>query len=172
MNQSLLLSVLASLSDGIHHLRYATVGNQDKAIAKDLEKALKELNTAHTKLSHLCDDKQDHINPIHYQGKGVECIQITRCFGFAQGNAIKYAWRAGQKDSFKQDMQKCLWYINECKTNPSEPSTQSETAKALFLEQVYHKEVEHYLHHHAILKAIIEGDWDRAEKLISVAFYY
>lgn len=63
MNQTLLLSVLASLSDGIHHLRYATVGNQDKAIAKDLEKALEELNTVHTKLSQLCDEnpKQEDV---------------------------------------------------------------------------------------------------------------
>lgn len=70
MNQSLLLSVLAGLSDGIHHLRYAIVGNQDKAIAKDLEKALKELNTAHTKLSHLCDDKKTTSTPFTTKVKG------------------------------------------------------------------------------------------------------
>lgn len=63
MNQPLLLSVLASLSDSIHHMRYAIISNQDEAIAKDLDKAIEELIRAHVKLSRLCDEnpKQEDV---------------------------------------------------------------------------------------------------------------
>lgn len=55
------------------------------------------------------------INPAHYrQGSGVECIDIVRYLPFAQGNAIKYVWRAGHKDDIKEDLQKALWYVNDC----------------------------------------------------------
>lgn len=55
------------------------------------------------------------INPAHYrQGSGVECIDVVRHLPFAQGNAMKYVWRAGHKDDIKEDLQKALWYINDC----------------------------------------------------------
>lgn len=55
------------------------------------------------------------INPAHYrQGSGVECIDVVRHLPFAQGNAMKYVWRAGHKDDIKQDLDKALWYVNDC----------------------------------------------------------
>lgn len=55
----------------------------------------------------------DAINPSHYKTKsGVQCIDITDAYTFCIGNAIKYAWRAGQKDKMLQDLEKCLWYID------------------------------------------------------------
>lgn len=55
------------------------------------------------------------INPAHYrQGSGVECIDVVRHFPFAQGNAMKYVWRAGYKDDVEQDLKKALWYVNDC----------------------------------------------------------
>lgn len=55
------------------------------------------------------------INPAHYrQGSGVECIDVVRHLPFAQGNAMKYVWRAGYKDDIKQDLEKALWYVNDC----------------------------------------------------------
>lgn len=68
----------------------------------------------------------DAVNhPKHYMSdpSGVECIQITRHRNFNVGNAIKYLWRAGLKDTgivvpgatTKQveDLRKAVWYIND-----------------------------------------------------------
>ena len=55
------------------------------------------------------------INPAYYrQGSGVECIDVVRHLPFAQGNAMKYVWRAGHKNDIKQDLDKALWYVNDC----------------------------------------------------------
>lgn len=57
----------------------------------------------------------DPINhPTHYTSKdGIECIQVTEQFNFNRGNAIKYVWRAGEKDKAKEieDLKKAIWYI-------------------------------------------------------------
>lgn len=57
--------------------------------------------------------KVDH--PPHYTAhpSGVECIQITRHMNFNLGNAIKYIWRAGEKDDPLIDLEKAKWYIND-----------------------------------------------------------
>jgi len=54
----------------------------------------------------------DH--PQHYQGKGLEVINIIEAFdlNFSLGNAIKYILRADSKGNKKQDLEKALWYIN------------------------------------------------------------
>ena len=53
-------------------------------------------------------------NPKHYTShpSGVECIQITECYSFNVGNAIKYTWRAGLKtDDAIEDLEKARWYL-------------------------------------------------------------
>lgn len=60
-------------------------------------------------------------HPSHYTSdpSGVECIQITRHRNFNVGNAIKYLWRAGLKESAGrdplekqiEDLEKARWYI-------------------------------------------------------------
>ena len=54
-------------------------------------------------------------NPSHYTShpSGVECIQIVEHMPFCVGNAIKYLWRWGLKESEKpeQDLKKAIWYI-------------------------------------------------------------
>jgi hypothetical protein len=60
----------------------------------------------------------DPVNqPKHYTSdpSGVECIQITRHRNFNIGNAFKYLWRAGLKDSGAtvQDLQKAIFYIQD-----------------------------------------------------------
>lgn len=61
------------------------------------------------------DDNVNH--PSHYttHPSGIECIDITRHHDFAIGNAIKYLWRAGLKDSDNevQDLKKAIWYIQD-----------------------------------------------------------
>jgi hypothetical protein len=61
----------------------------------------------------------DNVNhPSHYTSdkSGVECIEITRHRNFNIGNAIKYLWRAGLKDSgvsvkHIEDLHKAIFYI-------------------------------------------------------------
>lgn len=60
----------------------------------------------------------DPVNhPKHYTSdpSGVECITITRHRNFNIGNAMKYLWRAGLKDSdaHVQDLEKAIFYIND-----------------------------------------------------------
>ena len=52
-------------------------------------------------------------NPSHYKSKSIECIAVTEQFNFNRGNAIKYIWRAGEKDKNKEteDLEKAIWYI-------------------------------------------------------------
>ena len=53
-------------------------------------------------------------HPIHYQGNGIEVIDIIDSFNlnFNLGNSIKYILRADKKGNKKQDLEKALWYIN------------------------------------------------------------
>lgn len=70
--------------------------------------------------------KSDNVNhPKHYNShpSGVECITITEHMTFNAGNAMKYLWRAGLKDTQSnflpadkakhiEDLKKAAWYAN------------------------------------------------------------
>ena len=55
-------------------------------------------------------------HPAHYNAhpSGVECIDIVEHMTFSAGNAVKYLWRAGLKDSALrlEDLRKARWYID------------------------------------------------------------
>lgn len=53
-------------------------------------------------------------HPEHYQGKGIEVIDIIEAFdlNFSLGNAIKYILRADKKGNRKQDLEKARFYLN------------------------------------------------------------
>ncbi len=56
------------------------------------------------------------VNPDHYKLPcGIEANDVTKHFGFNEGNVIKYVWRAGKKDGEDRltDLRKALWYLNE-----------------------------------------------------------
>lgn len=56
----------------------------------------------------------DMVNhPPHYTShpSGVECIQVTEHMSFCVGNAVKYLWRADEKGSAIEDLEKARWYI-------------------------------------------------------------
>lgn len=58
----------------------------------------------------------DAVNhPRHYNAhpSGVECITVVEHMNFNRGNAIKYTWRAGEKDKVTeiQDLEKSVWYL-------------------------------------------------------------
>ena len=68
--------------------------------------------------------ENDNVNhPKHYTNhpSGIECIEVTRHYCFAIGNAIKYLWRAGlkteegmsAKEKEIQDLEKAIWYIKD-----------------------------------------------------------
>ena len=54
-------------------------------------------------------------HPPHYNNhpSKIECIEIVQHHDFCVGNAIKYLWRAGLKDSQAtvEDLRKAIWYI-------------------------------------------------------------
>ena len=52
-------------------------------------------------------------HPRHYTAhpSGVECIEITEHMNYTLGNAIKYIWRADDKNGI-EDLEKAAWYIN------------------------------------------------------------
>lgn len=60
-------------------------------------------------------DNVDH--PKHYTDhpSGVECIEVVRHFNFNRGGAIKYIWRAGEKDPSKEieDLKKAIWLLED-----------------------------------------------------------
>lgn len=53
-------------------------------------------------------------HPQHYQGNGIEVIDIIEAFdlNFSLGNSIKYILRADKKGNKKQDLEKAIWYLN------------------------------------------------------------
>lgn len=63
--------------------------------------------------------KPDPVNhPEHYTShpSGIECITITRHYGFCIGNVIKYIWRAGLKGGdgkALEDLKKARWYLDQ-----------------------------------------------------------
>lgn len=79
---------------------------------------LPEFNFGVADVVDVVDVEQDNVNqPSHYcsHPSGIECIEITRHHDFTIGNAIKYLWRAGLKDSADeiQDLEKASWYIQD-----------------------------------------------------------
>ncbi|WP_288773766.1 DUF3310 domain-containing protein [uncultured Psychrobacter sp.] len=56
----------------------------------------------------------DMVNkPPHYKdASGIECIEVTRNMQFCSGNCFKYLYRAGQKGSAVEDLEKAAWYAS------------------------------------------------------------
>ena len=58
--------------------------------------------------------KEEVNHPEHYQGNGIEVIDIIDAFNlnFNLGNSIKYILRADKKGFKKKDLDKAVWYLN------------------------------------------------------------
>jgi len=56
---------------------------------------------------------RNDLDPNYYKERvpNVECIDVTEHFNFNRGNAIKYIWRAGQKDDEIIELKKAAWYL-------------------------------------------------------------
>lgn len=108
---------LAFISTGfgytLHHLtKIGIMENKDRI----LWQRNPSLNDKCAKIEEVRQDS-NVSNPKHYTShpSGIECIEITRHHDFSIGNAIKYLWRAGLKDSDNeiQDLEKAAWYIQD-----------------------------------------------------------
>lgn len=53
--------------------------------------------------------------PAHYNKhpSGIQTIELTRLCPGSLSNAIKYIWRAGEKNDIIEDMRKCVWYLDD-----------------------------------------------------------
>jgi hypothetical protein len=72
------------------------------------------LNLGMEKISYQAVIKEEVNHPDHYQGNGIEVIDIIDSFGlnFNLGNSIKYILRADKKGFKKKDLSKAVWYLN------------------------------------------------------------
>ena len=62
----------------------------------------------------FCKIDRDLVNhPPHYQGKGIESIDVIEAFGlgFHLGNVIKYVLRSSRKGGL-EDLKKARWYLD------------------------------------------------------------
>ena len=53
-------------------------------------------------------------HPPHHNThpSGIECIDVVEHMSFNVGNVIKYLWRADEKGSPIEDLEKAAWYLN------------------------------------------------------------
>ena len=103
----------------------------------------------------------DPINPQHYKGgfqtRQMECIDLVRELPFSEGNAVKYIWRAGRKGDAKEDLEKAMWYIEDCMMYPR--MTTEQRAKAEILLKLIEDSCSYRL---KIIKRIIQGQYHEA----------
>ena len=80
--------------------RNSRTKQKEKSITESLEDDVK------------VEDKVNH--PSHYNShpSGIECIQVAEHLNFCLGNAIKYIWRADDKENDIEDLRKAAWYVN------------------------------------------------------------
>lgn len=153
-----LQSILNDITE-VHHAIKSAMVNDDLQV--DLTTAFSHNETAINALTaYLGKDggqaSKDPINPSHYQTDfGVQCIDIAQHLSYNMGNAFKYAWRAGQKDDFEQDIRKCLWYVQKAREQGTpEWVSQNSEIYDIFHDKVYGKMVNYPLQSdllHAIL---------------------
>ena len=63
------------------------------------------------------EDKVNH--PKHYTQYKHEVIELTSCFDFVTGNAIKYLLRSTEKNGV-EDLEKAVWYMNYGAEHPGD----------------------------------------------------
>ena len=103
----------------------------------------------------------DPINPGHYKGqfqpRQMECIDLVRELPFSEGNAVKYIWRAGFNGNAKEDLEKAMWYIEDCRMYPRMTTEQRIRAEIL-LKQIGDSSS----YRLKIIKRIIQGQYHEA----------
>ena len=119
----------------------------------------------------------DPINPNHYKTQsGIECIDVAEHLGYCLGNALKYAWRAGQKDNIVQDLSKCEWYIKRAYLTGEDADTVDERKGVTAIRKLEyyldHETTHAYQHRKDLLRAIaakrIKDAWRIASESIAL----
>lgn len=96
-----------------------TVGDEnDRLLIGETSRVMRREQLDQAKERNKVESSIDFVNhPPHYteHPSGVECIQITRHMSFDLGNAMKYIWRAGNKQSEDEakDISKAIWYLQD-----------------------------------------------------------
>lgn len=79
---------------------------------------------------------KDNVNhPSHYEAGPFECIELTRLYPFAGGNAIKYVFRHRAKNGV-EDLEKALWYLDHATVDELRPMSCASNSKACHLLRV------------------------------------
>lgn len=86
-----------------------------RAEARRVNEAIKAEGRASMK---IVNDAADAVNPSHYKGEGIECIDYikqtmsTEAFlGYLEGNVVKYRHRYRNKNGI-EDLRKARWYLD------------------------------------------------------------
>lgn len=122
--------MLDKANDYLLKVKRMVEAGEDKVLILNELNALHDVifegNTGSTSLPSTMQEayEQEHnsvSHPSHYcsHPSGIECIEVTRHYCFSIGNAIKYLWRAGLKQSASlsnrekevEDLNKSIWYI-------------------------------------------------------------
>ena len=110
------------------------MNTQEKAARKRTRKKLAPARARTTGARDTFMAPADPTNPAHYRShaSGVECIQITEHLGFCLGNAVKYIWRAGEREAKTiEDLRKAVWYLEREIARLEKPIPYRLTAKAV-----------------------------------------
>lgn len=99
----------------------------------DPNRSLASYGWTNTGWEHFCPEHHNFVkqkdttnidlvsHPPHYTShpSGVEAITICEHMDFCLGNAMKYLWRAGHKDSTTEieDLKKSRWYLDRAISN-------------------------------------------------------
>lgn len=114
----------------------------------------------------------DPINPNQYKtNSGIECIDIAQHFPYTLGNAIKYAWRAGQKDDLIQDLEKSLWYMNKTLEEGYDfvhPYDKEVSIACRKLSKLDPDEFNHYDFQWGIIMELVSTDVEEAKRLLEM----
>ena len=99
--------------DAVNKKRRAETRRVNEAI-KTAERETKRLETADKYLAKAADA----INPSHYKGEGIECIDYIKqtmskeaFLGYLEGNVVKYRHRYRNKNGI-EDLRKARWYLD------------------------------------------------------------
>jgi hypothetical protein len=86
-------------------------------VARQIKERQIEAVKARRELEEESSDIKDPINPSHYKGEGIECIDYIKersskeeFLGYLNGNLIKYVHRWKNKNGV-EDLRKARWYI-------------------------------------------------------------
>ncbi|SRR6266567_824753 len=96
--------------NGFYENDGSAVGNPNFNPPLDLNRKIPIKITISDNVNNPKHYNSDKIRCVHCS-KPIECIDISKHFGFALGNCIKYIWRESLKNAPIEDLKKASWYL-------------------------------------------------------------